>query len=162
MKQITNSWTLPCTPEQYWDLYLDAEYSRALYVEALGFAAYQVLHSDETSRKLRLQPKLSLPGPLVKIVGDAFSYEQHATIDRKGGLWTWKMVQPGDKKGIVSSNGTIRISDAGAGQCVRRDEVFATGNIFGIGSLLESTVEKEVRATWDKEIAFFKRRIAAR
>ncbi len=162
MKQITNSWTLPCTPEQYWDLYLDPEYSRALYLEALGFAAYQVLHSDETSRKLRLSPKLSLPGPLVKIVGDAFSYEQHATIDRKAGVWTWKMVQPGDKKGIVSSNGTIRISDAGGGQCVRRDEVFATGNVFGIGSLLEATVEKEVRATWDKEIAFCKRKLAAR
>lgn len=162
MKQITNSWTLPCTPEQYWDLYLDPEYSRALYQEALGFAAYQVLHSDDTSRKLRLQPKLSLPGPLAKIVGDAFSYEQHATVDRKTGVWTWKMVQPGDKKGIVSSSGTIRISDAGSGQCMRRDDVSATGNIFGLGGLLESTVEKEVRSTWDKEIAFFKRRLALR
>lgn len=142
MKQITNSWTLPCTPDRYWDLYLDAEYTRALYLDALGFASFQVLHSDSNSRKLLLQPKLNLPAPIAKIVGGAFSYEQHATVDRNTGLWTWKMVQPGDKKGIVSSNGTIRISDAGSGQCTRRDEVFATGNIFGLGGLLEATIEK--------------------
>ncbi len=162
MKQITNSWTLPCTPDVYWDLYLNADYSRALYLDALGFVSYQVLHSDDSSRKLRLQPKLNLPGPISKLVGDAFSYEQHATIDRKAGLWTWKMVQPGDKKGIVSSSGTIRVSDAGNGQCIRRDEVFASGNIFGLGSLLEATVEKEVRTTWDKEIAFFRSRLSSR
>lgn len=162
MKQITSSWTLPCSAETYWDLYLNPDYTRALYLEALGFASYQVLHSDDNSRKLRLQPKLNLPGPLAKIVGEAFSYEQHATVDRKAGVWTWKMVQPGDKKGIVSSNGTIRVTDSGPGQCVRRDDVTATGNVFGLGSLLEATVEKEVRATWEKEIAFFKSRVSAR
>ena len=161
MKQVTQSWTLPCSAERYWDVYLDPDYNRALYLEGLGFQDYQVLHSDDTTRRLRLSPKLNLPGPVAKLVGDKFAYEQHATIDRKAGLWTWKMVQPGEpgKKGIVSTSGTIRVTDSAPGQCTRRDEVSVTGNVFGLDGVLESVVEKELHSTWAKEIAFLRSRL---
>ena len=45
----------------------------------------------------------------------------------------------------------------GDAECRRSDEVVIEGKIFGLGGVIESTAEKEVRASWDKERAFFTR-----
>ena len=160
MRRLKQSWTLGCDAERFWRVFLDAEYSRALYLDAFRFKSYRVLSSEATARNLHLAPRLNLPGPLAKLVGDSFAYEQHGTLDRPNSLWTWKMVQPGDvkgKAGLVSSSGTICVTDAGAGQCTRTDDVTVTAHLFGLGSLLEATVEKELRTSWDTEIAFLQR-----
>ena len=56
MKQITNSWTLPCTPDVYWDLYLNADYSRALYLDALGFVSYRAAQRRKTRASCGFNP----------------------------------------------------------------------------------------------------------
>jgi Protein of unknown function (DUF2505) len=165
MKRLTESWTLPCSAERYWDVFVDPDYSRALYLDGLRFKDYQVISNDPSARKLRLVPRLNLPAPLAKVIGEAFAYEQHGSLDRKTGLWTWRMAPPGDpkgKEGVVSSRGSIRVVDAGPGQCTRTDEVTLSGNVFGLGGLMESAAEKELRSSWQNEIAFLRRWLAER
>jgi len=160
MKQLRQSWQLDCSTERYWRVFLDEEYSRALYLDGFKYRDYRVLLSNASARNLYIAPRLNLPGPVAKLVGDSFAYEQHGTLDRANSLWAWKMVQPGDvqgKKGIITSSGTIRVVDAGEGQCTRTDEVTIAANIFGLGGLIESSVEKELRAAWETEISFFQR-----
>lgn len=157
MKTLTRTWDLDCSAEKYWDVFTDPDYSRALYLEGLGFKDYRVINADPAARKLALVPKLNVPGPVAKLLGDAFAYEQHGTLDRAAGVWTWKMVHPGGKKGIVSSDGTIRVVSTGEGRCRRTDEVHVAAHVFGLGGVIESSVEKELLASWESELAFFRR-----
>jgi hypothetical protein len=160
VKKLTRTWELECSSERFWDVFTDPEYSRALYLEGLHFKDYRVISADPADRKLHLAPKLNVPAPIAKLLGDAFAYEQHGKLDRAAGVWTWKMVQPGGKKGIVSSEGSIRVASTGEGRCRRSDEVNVTGNVFGLGGVIESSVEKELTDSWEAELAFFRRWLA--
>lgn len=160
MKTLTRTFELDCSAEKFWDVFTDPAYSRALYLEGLSFKDFRVISADPADRKLALAPKLNVPGPVAKLLGDAFAYEQHGRLDRTAGVWTWKMVQPGGKKGIVSSDGTIRVAATGEGRCRRTDEIHATAHVFGLGGIIESSVEKELLASWDAELAFFRRWLA--
>ena len=159
MKTITQSFVLPCRVETVWKAYLDPAYVRALYLDTLGYRALDVLEVTEQSRKLRVVPKLSLPGPIQKLLGDSFAYEDHGTLDRARNVWTWQMVQPSQlapgakpKPGIVTTRGTVRVEAVGERECRRTDELVIEANVFGLGGLIESSAEKEARAGWEIEI----------
>jgi hypothetical protein len=51
----------------------------------------------------------------------------------------------------------MRIEAAGPGACRRSDEVIVEAKLFGVGGLIESSVEKEVRSGWSKELTFLAR-----
>lgn len=167
MKQATASTSLPCTPDAFWQLYLDAEYARALYLGELGYKGLDVLESTASTRKLRVVPKLNLPGPIASLIGDSFAYEDHGTLDREKNVWTWRMVQPTSlapgakpRKNVVTTSGTLRIESTGEGTCRRTDTLNIEAHIFGLGGVIESAAEKEAQAAWAKEFAFLKRRLA--
>jgi hypothetical protein len=161
MKTSTTSAVLPCTPETFWAAFLDESYLSALYLEELECRAFDVIEIGETSRKLHIVPKMKLPAPVAKLIGDSFAYEDHGTLDRASNEWTWRMVQPANldpkskpRKDVVRMHGTVRIEAAGEGQCRRTDDFSIEAKIFGLGSLIESTMEKELRSARVKEYAF--------
>jgi hypothetical protein len=159
MKTVTSSARLPCSAETFWKLFFDERYTRALFMEELGFKDFAVLEQTERSRKLRLVPKVNMPAVIQKVIGDAFGYEEHGSFDRARNEWTWRMVP---KKEIVATRGRVRIEPVSDTECVRNDEVIIEGKMFGVGGLIESTAEKEVRASWPKEIAFLERQLRDR
>ena len=148
--------TIPCSPDRLWELFFDEAYLRALYLEALGFDDFRIIEMKEPVRKTAVKPKLSLPGPVARLIGDSFRYEDHASLDRAKGVWSWQMVQPADvkTKPIVMTRGTIRIVDGGNGTSRRTDTAEVEARVFGVGGLIESSVEKELESSWDKELAF--------
>jgi hypothetical protein len=154
MKTVTGTAVLPCSAEAFWKIFLDEKYTRALFLDELQFKEVSVLELTDTSRKLRVVPKINLPGPLQKLVGDSFAYEEHGTLDRARNEWTWRMVP---KKEIVATRGKVRIEPLGDAQCRRNDEVIIEGKIFGLGGVIESTAEKETRNSFAKETALFTR-----
>ncbi len=160
MKTLSHSVVLPCSRETFWKTFLSPDYARTLYLEVLGYRGLDVLETTDASRKLRVVPKVALPGPLQKILGD-FSYEDHGTLDRDKHFWTWRMVPPpGGGKQIVSTRGSLRLEPVGDDQCRRVDELIIEAHVFGIGGLIESQAEKEARAGWEKEDAFLRRKFA--
>ncbi len=162
MKTVTGTMALPCSADTFWRVFLDEAYTRAMFMEQLGFKDFALLELTETTRKLRAVPKVNLPSVLEKLVGDSFAYEEHGTLDRARNEWRWRMVpptpEPGKKarKELVATSGIVRVEPAGDG-CRRIDEVQVEAKIFGVGGIIESTVEKEVRASWAKEQAFLLR-----
>ena len=154
MKTVTGTALLPCTPETFWKIFLDERYTRELFIDELHFKELTVLELTGSSRKLRVVPKVSLPGPLQKLIGDTFAYEEHGTLDRARNEWTWHMVP---RKEIIATRGKVRITATGDGQCRRNDEVVVEGKIFGLGGIIESTAEKETRASSAKELALMLR-----
>jgi hypothetical protein len=153
MKTVTATVELPCTPEKYWKTVFDPEYLKKLYLEVLAFKDFAVLEVTDTVRKVRVVPKVNMPGPIAKLLGDRFTYEEHGT--REGNLWTWRMVHPPGSSGIVQTRGTNRIEPVGSG-IRRNDEIIVEGKVFGLGGLIEKTVEKEIHASSAKEYAFLK------
>src|SRR5581483_11133499 len=151
MKTVTGSSVLPCTPETFWKVFLDERYTRALFLEELKFADFSVLELTDSSRKIRVVPRVNLPGVLQKLVGDSFAYEEHGTLDRARNEWTWRMVP---RKEIVATRGKVRLEPVSDSECRRSDEVIIEGKMFGVGGLVEATAEKEVKASWPKELSF--------
>ncbi len=157
MKTVTSSFVVPCSAAAFWKVFLDERYTRALYLDEMHFKEVTVLELGDDARKIRVVPKLNLPGALQKLVGDTFSYEEHGTLDRAKNLWTWRMVP---KKELVATRGTVRVEPLGDDECRRHNEIVIEGKVFGLGGIIESTAEKEVRATLDKEALFLPRWIA--
>jgi len=154
MKTVTNSTVLPCSADTFWKTFLDERYTRTLFLDELRYKSVDFLELTDSARKLRVSPNINLPGVVQKLVGDTFSYEEHGTLDRARNEWSWRMIP---KKELVATRGKVRIEPMGDGQCRRHDEVIVEGKIFGLGGVIESTAEKEIRASWDKERAFFGR-----
>ena len=156
MKTATEQNTFACDAKTYWDTFWDDAYSKALFFEGLGFRDFSVIEKTETSRKLRIVPAMNLPGPVAKILGDSFAYEEHGTLDREKNLWRWKMVPGKAMSGKLFTEGTIRIS-ADGDRVKRTDEVSIEAKVFGGGGLIEASAEKELRSAWQKEAAFLRR-----
>jgi hypothetical protein len=151
---------LSCSREAFWKMFLSPDYARTLYLEVLGYRALDVLEATATTRKLRVVPKVALPGPLQKVLGD-FSYEDHGTLDREKNLWTWQMAPaPGGGKQVVTTRGSLRLEPIGDDQCRRIDELIIEAHMFGVGGLIESQAEKEARSGWEKEDAYLRRKLA--
>ena len=164
MRTSTTSATLRCTPETFWSSFFDEPYLHALYLDELDSRAFAVLETTDTSRKLRIVPKMNLPAPVAKLIGESFAYEEHGTLDRARNEWTWRMVQPANldpkskpRKDAVTMHGTVRIEPSGEAQSRRSDTFTVEAKIFGLGGLLESTIEKELQSARAKEYAFFTR-----
>jgi hypothetical protein len=168
VKTSTASTVLPCTPETFWAAFLDESYLRALYLEELESRAFAVLEIGDASRKLRIVPKMKLPAPVAKLIGESFAYEDHGMLDRTRGEWTWRMVQPVNldpkskpRKDVVTMHGIVRVEPAGNGHCRRTDDFCIEAKIFGLGSLIESSIEKELQSARAKEYAFLARWLAS-
>lgn len=164
MKTSTTTVELPCTPDACWSSFLDESYLRALYLDELEYRAFDVVELSATSRKLRIAPNMKLPAPVAKLIGDAFVYEEHGTLDRAKNEWTWRMAQPVNldskrkpRRDAVIMHGTARIEASGAGHCRRTDTSSVEAKIFGLGSLIESTIDKELQRARAKEYSFFAR-----
>lgn len=155
MKNIEESQVVPCDVETFWKTYLDEKFISGLYRDCLGFQSFEILELTPTSRKARIVPKMNLPGPLQKLVGDSFSYEDHGTLDRATNTWRWRMVQAPGKKEMVATSGSVRVEPAGDGKCRRVNQASIEGKVFGLGGIIESFAEKEARASWAKEAAYW-------
>lgn len=156
MRKVSSTSTVNCSVETFWKVFFDDEYNKAFYLKELGFTSLEVLSKSETARVMRGVPKLTMPKPIMKVLGSSFGYEEHGTFDKAKNEWTWKMV-PNTMADKLKSSGTIRIEAAGEGKCRRIDSCTVEAKVFGIGGLFESSLEKEVRNAWDAEARFINR-----
>ncbi len=169
MKTSTASAVLPCTPQTFWAAFLDESYLNALYLEELQCRAFAVIEIGETSRKLRIVPKMRLPAPVARLIGESFAYEDHGTLDRTRNEWTWRMVQPANldptskpRKDVVTMHGTVRVEMVDDGHCRRTDDFSIEAKMFGLAGLIESSLDQELRRARGKECAFFARWVEKR
>ncbi len=167
MKTSTTSAVLSCTPDTFWAVFLDPRYLEELYLGELGYGALAVIETGKDLRKVRVVPKMNLPGPVAKLIGDSFAYEEHGSLARSTNQWTWRMVQPANldskrkpRKDVVTMHGAIRVEPMADGHCRRIDDFTIEARIFGLSGLIESTIEKELRSARAKEYAFVTRWIA--
>jgi hypothetical protein len=159
MRNVSASHVFSCDTDTFWKVFFDDEYSKKLYLDELAFRGFTMLEKTPTVRRMRITPKMNLPGPVEKILGDSFAYEEEGTFDKDKNVFHWKMV-PSTLKDKLFTKGTVTIEPAGDGKVRRTDNVSIEAKVFAVGGLIEQSAEKEIRAGWEKERKFLERWLA--
>lgn len=149
-----------CSPEEFWQGFLDADFNRQLYLETLGFTQYNVVEQkeegDKVKRTVEAKPRLNMPGPVAKLLGNSFGFREIGTIDRAKNTYEWHWVTSvlSDK---LSVRGTMRVEPAGEKRSKRIVNITIEAKIFGVGGMVESSAEKDMRAGWEASASFTNR-----
>lgn len=157
MGKFTVTQEINCNPETFWKVFFDKDFNNALYKDALQFPAFQITSQQETDtqiiRKVSGQPKMDMPGPVAKLIGSNFSYTEEGTFDKATKVWRWKMT-PSSLADKLRNEGTMRIEAIGNDKVRRIADITVEAKIFGVGGLIESSSEKQLRAGWEQSAHF--------
>ncbi|HTJ80852.1 MAG TPA: DUF2505 domain-containing protein [Polyangiaceae bacterium] len=156
MRKANRTLELDCDADTFWKMLFDDAFIRGVHLDGMGFREIEILKKTDSSRTLRAVPKLDAPEAVAKLLGDRFGYEERATLDRTKNEWRFHMV-PNALGEKLRTEGTTRLEPLGDGRVRRRDEVTFECKVFGLGGMIESTAEKQLKASWEKEEAFVKR-----
>jgi hypothetical protein len=156
MKKVTVTTMMDCDVDGFWKLFFDREFNTQLYTVGLDFNSYEIVEMSDSHRRTKGVPKMKLPGPVAKLLGDSFGYEENGTLDKATNLYRWKMT-PNTMTDKLFTSGSVKIESAGEGKVRRISEASIEAKMFGVGGLLEGTAEGEMRASWEKENVFMNR-----
>jgi Protein of unknown function (DUF2505) len=157
MTKFTLNHEIRCDADTFWKVFFDKEFNERLFREALGFPEFNITEQKETEtqiiRSVAGKPKMNMPGPIMKLLGDNFRYREDGTFDKATRVWRWKMV-PSVLTEKIRQEGILRVEPAGEGKVRRIADVTMEAKIFGIGGLMESASEKQFREGFDKSAEF--------
>jgi hypothetical protein len=157
MPTFTLNHEIRCNTERFWQLFFDREFNDKLYKEALEFPEYSILEQRDTDteiiRKVAGQPKMNMPGPVAKVLGSGFKYVEEGSFDKAKRIWRWKMT-PSTLAEKMRNEGSVRVEALGDDRVRRVAEIVVEAKIFGIGGMIESSAEKQLREGWEKSAVF--------
>jgi hypothetical protein len=157
MGNFTVSHEINCNAETFWKLFFDKTFNERLYLDTLGFPEFKIVEQRETDtqilRKCAGMPKMNMPGPVAKLLGSNFRYTEDGSFDKATQRWRWKMT-PSALADKLRQEGTMRIDPVGADKVRRTAELVNEAKIFGVGGLLESAAEKQLREGWQASADF--------
>jgi len=152
-----------CNIETFWKLFFDKTFNETLYRQGLGFPEFNVVDQKETdteiTRKCAGRPKLNMPGPVMKLLGDGFRYSEEGKFDKATKVWRWKMT-PSAMADKLRQEGTLKVEAIGDNKVRRTAELINEAKVFGVGGLIESSAEKSLREGWDQSAVFMNKWIA--
>jgi Protein of unknown function (DUF2505) len=157
MGKFTMTHEINCDVDTFWKTFFDKSFNEKLYREHLGFPSFEIVEQNDTeksiTRKVQGTPKMDVPGPVAKLLGSNFSYTEEGSFDKGSKIWHWKMI-PSSLAEKMRNEGTVRVEPLGANKIRRIAEVLIEAKIFGVGGLIESSGEKQLRQGWDESATF--------
>lgn len=165
MGKFTVTHEINCDVETFWKVFLDKEFNEKLFRQQLGFPEFNIVEQRETEtevhRKVSGKPKLNMPGPVQKLLGDNFRYVEEGKLNKATKVWTWKMT-PSVMADKLRQEGTLRVEPIGDNKVRRVADLINEAKVFGIGGLMESSAEKGLREGWDQSAKFMNQYLANR
>jgi hypothetical protein len=162
MRKFTLTHEINCSADKFWTYFFDKDFNTHLFLDELRFPEYEVLEQTEgeaVRRRVRGKPKMTMPGPVAKLLGDSFGYEEDGTFDPKTQTWVWKM-KPNTLADKLRNEGTVKVAAAGDGKCRRVAEIICEAKVFGLGGLIEKSTEEQMRDGWNKSASYMNKWIA--
>ena len=165
MGKFTVTHEISCNAETFWKVFFEKEFNEQLFRQELHFPEFTIVSQVETdktiTRKVAGQPKMDLPGPVAKLLGSNFRFTEEGTLDKASSVWRFKMT-PSTMADKLRQEGTMRIEPIGDSKVRRIAELTMEAKVFGIGGLIESTTEKQLREGWDRSAVFMNRYIQSK
>jgi hypothetical protein len=162
VKTFTLRHEFDATPERYWTMFLDAGFQREMLTQGLGFPMPEVEDprpsGDKLLRNMKVTPKVDLPGPVARVLGSKLGYVEHGEYEPATHTWRWRLefnVMP-DK---LKTSGVVRTHMEGS-KLIRVAEMEVEAKVFGIGGLIEGTMDKSLHEGWEKGAAFIRSYLA--
>lgn len=161
----TTSFELEADAEHYFRrVYLDAEFARRMYLEGLGFLAYELLEWEESPdgvarRRIRVCPSSTAPRVVQKVLGSSQEYEERGETDPRGLVWRYQVI-PKTLASKISVRGTQRVEALAPGRCRAHFEATFTAGIFGVGGAIERFMAAQFDDNLARQRAFTQRWLA--
>ncbi len=163
MGKFTMTHEINCDVDTFWKVFFDKTFNERLFLEGLGFPEFQILDQRETDtqiiRKAAGMPKMNMPGPIAKLLGANFRYIEDGTLDKATKVWRWKMT-PSVLADKLRQEGSMHIEAVGSDKVRRITDMVNEAKIFGLGGLLESSAEKQLREGWDLSSSYMNKYLA--
>jgi len=163
MRRFTITQDIAGDVATHWKLFLDDAYDREQYIQGLRYPAYELVERAESTgevrRTIRVMPLLDLPGPVQKLLGKGFGYEESGRFDKATQVWS-STTTPNMLRGRLHSTSRVHCEPAGDARCTRIIELAVEANVFAIGGLVESSLEKNFRTGWAGVAAYMNKRLA--
>jgi hypothetical protein len=160
MVKFTLTHEIQCDVPGFWKVFFDKEFNEELFRRVLSFPDWSIVELREGEkdvyRKVRGTPKLNMPGPVAKLIGPNMTYTEEGTLDRATNTWRWKMI-PSSMADKIHNSGVLRVEPLGEGKCRRISEISMEAKVFGLGGVIESTGERDLRDGWEKSAVFMNR-----
>lgn len=148
---------IQCSEDKFWEAFFSADYNKELFFERLKFPNYELLEQSDDGkvlrRKVRITPPVNgVPGPVKKIIGDAFSYTEEGSFDHATKRFSFKVTPSaaGDK---TSTSGEMWCETSG-GKVYRCSKLKVDVKIFMVGSLVEELILSNFKTSFDVATAF--------
>ncbi len=161
--KFTVKHTINTSASTFWsDIHNNEEFLRALYVDCLGFG-YEALEFDveRGTRRLRVEPKMDAPKPVVKLLGDGLTAMEIGTFRDDPPSYEFR-VEPAKMADKIRMNGRMWAEELDDDRCTRCIEFQAEAKILGVGRIFEAFLEKSTRESYDRGAAFTNEYLARR
>ena len=164
MRRFTIVQPIDADVARHWQLFLDDAFDRAQYLEHFKYPAYEIVERAETDvaikRTIRVTPKLDLPAPVAKVLGNGFGYVEAGTFDKRTQTWRSRTT-PNRLASVLHSEAVVRVEPRGADRCARTCEIVVEARVFAVGGLVEQALEKNLRDGWAASAAYMNARLRA-
>ena len=144
--------SLPCSPEQFWDLFWDPEFERRLDSSASIHREMLELNPEVDgvqTWRIRFTPERELPRAVAKLIGNSkLVYDQESRLDRGAGILEWRVI-PQVLADKVTAQGTMRIVPAPGG-CERIVTGEVSVRVPMLGGRIEKTILSNVTDSYDR------------
>jgi len=143
---------IDCDVDRFWELFFDEAFTKRMFAD-LEFKAYDFVSRKDTDTEIQMTikavPKMDMPGPIAKVLGDGFGYTEEGTFDRVKKVYRF-VTKPNTLEGKLKSGGSIHCEPLGPNRCKRIVESYIEAKIFGIGGAIEKMTEKSYRDGFGK------------
>ncbi len=157
--KLTLDYRWRCTPDDFWALYYDPEFTVRMHLEALGSTSAEVVsqEGDLTGglvRTLRYGQRPPMPGPVRKLFGEEVTTTEVSRFDPARSETTFTMT-PGTMADKTEIAGSITLAHDGP-ELVECFALEARVKVFGAGPVVERFVERQARAMQDQAVAYMR------
>ncbi len=155
MREFTLVQDIAGTVDDHWRAFFDPAFEKAIVV-AMKFRSYEVIERTETEtsihQKTRAVPRLDAAATVAKVFGASFGYLEEGTFDRATRVWCVRTI-PDTFADRMAADMVMKVEPAGAAS--RRTLAFRLeARVRGIGGMVESGFEKNLRTGWRDSAAF--------
>lgn len=163
MKNVHLAHDINCSVATFWKVYFDPAFNEALLRDIMKVDDYKILASEDNDREIRRtitgKPRVTLPAPIKKMIGDGFSFTEEGRFDKATQLWHFKIRIStfGDK---ARNEGTMRLEPIGDNKVRRVADAVVEAKIFGVGGMIEGGMEKQMQEGWAAGAEFMNRWLA--
>ena len=151
--------TFDVSYEAYWgDLFFCKAYQTALHMEGLNSAQAVVeLHEEHEDgrvyQRVRIEPRVPMPGPIRKLLGDRVVYVEEGVYDPQDGRYRFKIL-PSVLANSSEVQGVLWVTPTGANQVERTCTLSVNVKLRGAGKLLEKFIARSYEKNIDQAAKF--------